>query len=440
MSCCHYQPTGDGLDTAFTVDASRVTFGRGCLEELGDRARALGMTRVALFSDAVVAELEVFDTAQRSLRAAGIDVVTYTEVQVEPTDESFTQAAEFASQTEPDGYVSVGGGSVIDTAKAANLYASYPADFLSYVNPPVGDGTPVPGPLKPHIACPTTSGTGSEVTGIAIFDLLSMAAKTGIASPALRPTEALVDPDCTDTLPGRVVACSGLDVLSHALESFTARPFVRRSAPPRPGLRPMSQGANPWSDLGSREALRLLGQYLERAVSDASDREAREQTMWAATLAGIAFGNAGVHIPHAMAYAVAGQVRDFHPDGYPGSEPLVPHGMSVILNAPSVFRFTASTNPRTPYRSRPSPRRRRQRRRPRGRGHGPRRGPRSNHARSGHAQWVVGGGLRRSRTAPPWPTARGLNSVSCKTRRSRAISRCWQGCFRAPSAIGEQVR
>ena len=189
------------------------------------------------------------------------------------------------------------------------------------------------------------SGTGSEVTGIAIFDLLSMAAKTGIASPALRPTEALVDPDCTDTLPAQVVACSGLDVLSHALESFTARPFVRRPAPSRPGSRPMSQGANPWSDLGSLEALRLLGQYLERAVSDASDREAREQTMWAATLAGIAFGNAGVHIPHAMAYAVAGQVRGFHPDGYPGSEPLVPHGMAVILNAPSVFRFTASINP-----------------------------------------------------------------------------------------------
>jgi alcohol dehydrogenase class IV len=245
----------------------------------------------------------------------------------------------------PDGYVSVGGGSVIDTAKAANLYASYPADFLAYVNAPVGAGTPVPGPLAPHIACPTTSGTGSEVTGIAIFDLLSMEAKTGIASPALRPTEALVDPDCTDTLPAQVVACTGLDVLSHALESFTARPFVRRSAPSRGSLRPMSQGANPWSDLGSREAMRLLGQYLERAVSDDSDREAREQTMWAATLAGIAFGNAGVHVPHAMAYAVAGQVRGFHPEGYPGAEPMVPHGMSVILNAPSVFRHTAPTSP-----------------------------------------------------------------------------------------------
>ena len=346
MSCCHYQPAGDGLDTAFTVDASRITFGRGCIQELGDRAKALGLTRVALFSDADVAGLEVFETARRSLRAAGIDVVPYTEVHVEPTDESFTRAAAFASETASDGYVSVGGGSVIDTAKAANLYATHPADFLSYVNPPVGEGTPVPGSLKPHIACPTTSGTGSEVTGIAIFDLLSMSAKTGIASPALRPTEALVDPDCTDTLPAEVVACSGLDVLSHALESFTARPFVRRPAPNRPGHRPMSQGANPWSDLGSREAMRLLGQYLARAVGDASDREAREQTMWAATLAGIAFGNAGVHIPHAMSYAVAGQVRGFHADGYPGVEPLVPHGMSVILNAPSVFRSTASTDPR----------------------------------------------------------------------------------------------
>lgn len=344
MSCFHYQPAGDGFESAFTVDASRVTFGRGCLSELGDRAAALGMTRVALFSDADVSRLEVFETAQRSLRAAGLDVVVYTDVRVEPTDESFQAATAFALEARPDGYVSVGGGSVIDTAKAANLYASHPADFLEYVNPPVGAGTPVPGPLAPHIACPTTSGTGSEVTGIAIFDLLSLEAKTGIASPALRPTEALVDPDCTDTLPAAVVACSGLDVLSHALESFTARPFTRRPAPGN-GARPMSQGANPWSDLGSREAMRLLGQYLERAVTDADDREAREQTMWAATLAGIAFGNAGVHVPHAMAYAVAGQVRGFHPDGYPGSDAMVPHGMAVILNAPSVFRHTAATEP-----------------------------------------------------------------------------------------------
>lgn len=346
MSCCQHDTGFDtGFDTAFTVDASRITFGRGCIGEVGDRAAALGMRRVALFTDPTIARLELFAHAQRALREAGLEVVTYAEVSVEPTDESFRAAAAFATDARPDGYVSVGGGSVIDTAKAANLYATHPADFAAYVNAPVGEGRPVPGPLAPHIACPTTSGTGSEVTGIAIFDFLELHAKTGIASPALRPTEALVDPDSTDTLPGEVVACSGLDVLSHALESYTARPFTRRAAPARASARPMSQGANPWSDLGSREALSLLGHYLVRAVTDASDREAREQTMWAATLAGIAFGNAGVHIPHAMAYAVAGQVREFRPSGYPDDKPLVPHGMSVILNAPAAFRITAPADP-----------------------------------------------------------------------------------------------
>ncbi|OBA73181.1 alcohol dehydrogenase [Mycobacterium sp. 1554424.7] len=345
MACCGFPIPAEDCDGAFTVDASRVTFGRGCLAELGDRAGALGMRRVALFTDAGVVALPIFDNARDSLVAAGLDVVTYADVHVEPTDASFADAARFAQECDPDGYVSLGGGSVIDTCKAANLYATHPADFLTYVNKPIGEGQQIPGPLKPHIACPTTAGTGSEVTGIAIFDLVSLKAKTGIASHALRPTEALVDPDCTASLPPEVVASAGLDVLSHALESYTARPYVRRRAPERPSLRPMSQGANPWSDLGCREALRVLGRYLERAVSDASDGEAREQMMWAATLAGIAFGNAGVHAPHGMAYAVAGLVRDFRPSGYPADEPLVPHGMAVILNAPSSFRFTAEANP-----------------------------------------------------------------------------------------------
>jgi hydroxyacid-oxoacid transhydrogenase len=345
MTCCDAPIAAEDCDGAFTVDASRVTFGRGCLAEVGDRAAALGMRRVALFSDSRVATLPIFATALDSLKAAGLDVVTYTDVHVEPTDASFQEGARFAQELNPDGYISLGGGSVIDTCKAANLYTTYPADFPTYVNAPVGEGKPVPGPLKPHIACPTTAGTGSEVTGITIFDYIEMSAKTGIASHALRPSEALVDPDCTASLPPEVVAAAGLDVLSHALESYTARPSAQRPAPQRPTLRPMSQGSNPWSDLGCREALRLLGLYLERAVEDASDSEAREQMMWAATLAGIAFGNAGVHAPHGMAYAVAGLVRDFRPSGYPAEEPIVPHGMSVVLNAPSVFRFTAESSP-----------------------------------------------------------------------------------------------
>jgi len=345
MSCCHTDLELPGGDTSFNVDISAVTFGPGSLAEAGDVAASLGIRRIGLLTDAFLASSEHVAVVTRSLAQAGIDVARYDEVRVEPTDESFQAATKFAADANVDGFISVGGGSVIDTAKAANLYSTHPADFLTYVNTPIGEGRAVPGPLKPHIACPTTSGTGSESTGIAVFDLLAMKAKTGIASKMIRPTRALIDPTVTATLPANVVASSAFDVLSHALESYTARSYRQRPAPDRPSLRPSSQGANPWSDLGCREALSLLGRYLLRAVDDADDEQARHQVMWAATLAGIAFGNAGCHAPHGMSYSVAGMVKSFQPDGYPAGEPIVPHGMSVIVNSPSVFRRTAILNP-----------------------------------------------------------------------------------------------
>ena len=346
MTCGHLAAAAAGCDRAFTIDASRVTFGAGALHEVGDRARAHGLKRIALFTDLRVRALPWFAEVAQSLAAAGIDAAVFDAVAVEPTDVSFDEAARFARDAKVDGYVSLGGGSVIDTCKAANLLATYPAALRTYVNAPAGDGAPVPGPLAPHLACPTTSGTGSEVTGIAIFDWLSLRTKTGIASARLRPAEAIVDPRTALTLPAAVVAASGMDVLCHALESYTARPYTLRAAPTPPSARPMSQGANPWSDLGCREAMRIANKYLARAVADASDTEARTEIMWAATLAGIAFGNAGVHVPHAMAYAVAGHVRDFAPAGYPPeSAPIVPHGMAVTVNAPAVFRAFATFCP-----------------------------------------------------------------------------------------------
>ena len=345
MSCCHHYDFFDGHEHVFAVDPSAIRFGQGALAEIGHDARELGLARVALFTDRGVAGLEAVATVSSALRAVDVDVTIYDEVRVEPTDQSFKQATRFAAEGRFDGFVSVGGGSVIDTCKAANLYSSHPAEFLTYVNAPIGDGQAVPGALKPHIACPTTSGTGSECTGMAIFDLLERRVKTGIASRALRPTLALIDPDVTATLPANVVAASGFDVLSHALESYTARPYTQRAAPQSPALRPMSQGANPWSDVGCVEALRRTGQYLVRAVGDAGDAEARHGMMYAATLAGIAFGNSGVHLPHGMAYSVAGLIRDYRPDGYPKEEAICPHGISVIVDAPSVVRFTAPASP-----------------------------------------------------------------------------------------------
>lgn len=345
MSCCHYYEFNDQREHVFNVDVAAIKYGPGALKEVGNDARQLGLRSLALFTDKKLIGLEPMAMALASLEAEALDVIVYDEVSIEPTDQSFKAAVQFANEGNFDGFISVGGGSVIDTCKAANLYSTHPAEFLDYVNAPIGDGRGVPGPLKPHIACPTTAGTGSECTGIAVFDLLEQRVKTGIASRWLRPTRAIIDPSCTRSLPGTVVAASGFDVLSHALESYTAIPYTQRDAPGAPHLRPMSQGANPYSDVGCREALRLTGRYLVRAVQDAEDEEARHNMMFAATLAGIAFGNSGVHIPHGMSYSVAGLVRDFYPEDYPKEISICPHGISVIVNAPAVFRFTANACP-----------------------------------------------------------------------------------------------
>ena len=332
-------------ETIFTMDTSSIKYGPGATRELGHDLRRLGARRVMVVTDPNLARGEPVAVALHSLRAAGLDAVLFDRARVEPTDASFKEAIAFATEGRFDGYVAVGGGSSIDTAKAANLYATHPADFLAYVNPPIGQGRPVPGPLKPLIAVPTTAGTGSETTGVAIFDLLEMHAKTGIAHRALRPVMGIVDPDNTRTLPPMVAACSGLDVLCHAVESLTALPYDRREAADDPALRPAYQGANPISDLWSSQAIRMVAGSIVRASWDPSDEEARGQMLLAAAYAGIGFGNAGVHLPHGMSYPVAGMVRDYRPDGYAVDHPLVPHGMSVILNAPAVFRWTARANP-----------------------------------------------------------------------------------------------
>lgn len=332
-------------ETGFTMDASSIKFGPGMTRETGYEAARFGCTRVMVVTDRKVAELEPVKTVMDSLKEHGIDAVLFNGSRTEPTDASFAEAIKFAQDGGFDGYVAVGGGSSIDTAKAANLYATYPADLLAYVNAPIGRGEPVPGPLKPLIAVPTTAGTGSETTGVAIFDLVEMGAKTGIAHRSLRPVVGIVDPENTRTLPPMVAACSGFDVLCHGLESYTALPFSQRAAASSPGMRPSYQGSNPISDVWSLRAVEMVGQNMVRAVTDPSDEEARTQMLLAATFAGVGFGNAGVHLCHGMSYPVSGRVRDFCPDGYPQGEPLVPHGMSVVLNAPAVFRWTAQADP-----------------------------------------------------------------------------------------------
>jgi hydroxyacid-oxoacid transhydrogenase len=333
-------------EIALEMATSNIRFGFGVTREIGMDLADLGARRVLVLTDQVLRRLPPVERVLESLDDEKISYEVYDQVRVEPTDESFREATAFAVAGGYDAFVAVGGGSTMDTAKAANLYSTHPpGDFLDYVNPPIGKGQPIPGPLKPLIAVPTTAGTGSETTGVAIFDLVSMHAKTGIASRLLKPTLGLLDPENTRTMPPMVATATGLDVLSHAIESYTALPFTERPRPERPSLRPAYQGSNPISDIWSLEALRMVAQYLARAVEDPSDHEARANMLLAASYAGVGFGNAGVHLPHGMSYPVSGNVRDYRADGYPAAHPLVPHGISVILNAPSVFRYTASACP-----------------------------------------------------------------------------------------------
>jgi hydroxyacid-oxoacid transhydrogenase len=336
----------DLREIAFEMAVSSVRFGAGVTREVGMDLADLGAKRVLILSDPLLATMQPVAVTMESLRTNGIEAVLYSRVRVEPTDESFLDAISFARDGGFDAFVAVGGGSTMDTAKAVNLYVTYPPeDFLDYVNPPIGRGLPVPGPLKPLIAIPTTAGTGSETTGVAIFDYVKMHAKTGIAHRRLKPTLGLLDPENTRTMPAQVAASSGLDILSHAVESYTALPYSERSLPEKPLLRPSYQGSNPISDVWSLQAMRMVSQYLVRAVEDPGDAEARSAMLLAASYAGVGFGNAGVHLPHGMSYPVSGQVRSYVAPGYVTDHALVPHGISVILNAPAVFRYTASARP-----------------------------------------------------------------------------------------------
>jgi hydroxyacid-oxoacid transhydrogenase len=332
-------------ETILTMSSAAIKYGVGATREIGWDLRELGARRVMVVTDRRIAELPPAAAVLESLKREQIDAVLYPEVRVEPTDGSLKQAAEFARDGRFDGFVGVGGGSSMDTAKAANLYSTHPAEFLRYVNAPIGEGAPVPGPLKPMVCVPTTAGTGSETTGVVIFDLESMHAKTGIAHRHLRPSLGIVDPDNTRTLPPVVAACTGFDVLVHALESYTNLPFDRREAPPTPALRPAYQGSNPISDVWAVRAIELVSRNLLRVVRHPEDDKARGAMLIAATFAGIGFGNAGLHLPHGMSYPVSGMVRSFTPEGYPPGRPIVPHGMAVVLNAPAALRFTGPARP-----------------------------------------------------------------------------------------------
>uniref|UniRef100_UPI00398EA4E8 hydroxyacid-oxoacid transhydrogenase, mitochondrial isoform X2 n=1 Tax=Pristiophorus japonicus TaxID=55135 RepID=UPI00398EA4E8 len=339
--------TSRTTDYAFEMACSNIRYGEGVTNEVGMDLQNIEARNVCVMTDKNMAKLPPVKAVLNSLVKYGVNFQVFDKVRVEPTDVSFKEAITFARQEQFDAYVAVGGGSVMDTCKVANLYSCSPdAEFLDYVNAPIGKGKPVTVSLRPLIAVPSTAGTGSETTGVAVFDYEAMKVKTGIASRVLKPTLGIVDPLHTLHMPERVAAYSGFDVLCHALESYTALPYNLRSpCPPNPINRPAYQGSNPISDVWSKHALRIVAKYMKRAVRNPDDYEARFNMHLASAFAGIGFGNAGVHLCHGMSYPISGMVKTFRAKDYNVDHPLVPHGLSVVLTSPAVFTFTGSMCP-----------------------------------------------------------------------------------------------
>ena len=337
--------TPTASESVFTYGAPQLKFGAGSSDEIGYDLAQYGVARALVVTDPGVAATGHPARVAEQVGQFGIAATVYDQSHVEPTDESMRAAIAFARDHGPfDALVAVGGGSSIDTAKAVNLMTTNPGELMDYINVPVGGGQAPTKPLLPLVAVPTTTGTGAESTTVCIMDVVALKVKTGISHPRLRPTLAVVDPVLTVSQPAGVTASSGMDIVCHALESYTAQwyaDFERK----RPEQRVPYCGANPVGDLWAEKSLSLISRSFRRAVEDGDDLQARVDMAMAATFAGMGFGNAGVHIPHANAYPIAGRVRDFHPKGYPDDEPMVPHGMSVSLTAPEAFRFTFPASP-----------------------------------------------------------------------------------------------
>jgi alcohol dehydrogenase class IV len=332
-------------ETILSFTTVPIKFGFGAADEVGYEAKRLEAKRVLLCTDKNLRATGHPDKIKKIIEKEGIGAEIYDDIRVEPTDKSMDKAANDLKGNEFDLYVAVGGGSTIDTTKAVNLLITYPAPVMEYVNKPIGHAKPVPGPLKPLLVLPTTSGTGSETTPVSVLDILDMKVKTGISHPLLRPTIALLDPLLTVSMSPEITASTGMDVLTHALESYTSLPFDKRKKPDHPSQRPAYIGSNILSDTFCVKAIEIAGKYLRRAVADPHDLEARWHMMMGSTLAGIGFGNAGVHIPHSMAYPIGGMVRDYRPAGYNVEKAMVPHGQAVTITAPAAFRFTAPVWP-----------------------------------------------------------------------------------------------
>lgn len=296
----------------------KVIFGVGAIQQLDTALQRISVRNILVITDQGIRRAGILDRVTSLLAAGGYQVEVYDQAVPEPPIATALECYEFAkSRMNTEAIIGLGGGSSIDLAKAISVlmvYGGHPRDYM-------GENK-VPGPTLPLIAIPTTAGTGSEVTPIAVLTDVENHLKVGISDNYLRPAVALLDPELTVKLPAYVTACTGIDALSHAIEAYTAKEYkyIQSNTPV------LSQGANPISDALAIEAITLIAQNLTYAVQQGNNVEARSNMMLGSLLAGMAFSNAGTAAAHALAYPIGGLVRS-------------PHGEVTGLLLPYVMQY-----------------------------------------------------------------------------------------------------
>ncbi len=306
------------FDATFALRVAPARIGVGVTLEIGRELKKLDAKKALIVTGKTVGKSEICERVAESIRSEGIEVDVWDGVEPEPSKDVVEEGIKYAKGY--DAFVAVGGGSSMDTAKLINLYTTYPADLYEYIPKPVGKGKAVTKPLKPLIAVPTTSGSGSETTCAAVMSLPELGLKVGILHEPMLPTLAIIDPLNMVSAPPSVTANAGMDALMHAIEAYTTKPYT---ANPN---KLIYSGSNPLTDSFAERAIELIGKYLRRAVYNGHDIEARLGMAIAAYSAGIAFGNAGVHVPHAVAHAIGGKKK-------------IPHGTCVSVAAPAILEF-----------------------------------------------------------------------------------------------------
>lgn len=285
----------------------RIVSGAGSALQLSDQCQSLGISRPLLVTDPGLMAIGLVQPVLAALESAGVEAAVFDQVREDPPEATVLAAADLGRSQGVDGVLAVGGGSSMDVAKVvAVLLAGQQALSQLY-----GVGN-VNGTRLPLVLVPTTAGTGSEVTPVAVITT-GETTKAGVSSPVLLPDAAVLDADLTLGLPSAVTAMTGVDAMVHAIEAYTSR-----------------HQKNPISDNLARQALQLLARNIRTAVHDGKNREARENMLLGACLAGQAFANAPVAAVHALAYPLGGH---YH----------IPHGLSNSLVLPSVLEFNAAS-------------------------------------------------------------------------------------------------